>query len=255
MTGRVRGILFDLGGTLMTFVGDWEDVQQRGAADMAAFSVRHRVAVDEAALAETFLAARETGFERAARTHREMPCAETMRFALEATGAPAAAFRLISEAVRVYFAPEEAAWKAFPDAKPTLRHLASGSSDRTPAYRLGALSNATDDPLIQRLVNRLEFRPWLAPVWTSAALGHRKPLREPFDALLARWHLPPESVIVVGDRLNADILGAHNAGMRGVLITADEAPDNGQHRDTILPDATIDQISELPALLDAWQRL
>jgi putative hydrolase of the HAD superfamily len=250
--GQVRGIVFDLGGTLMTFVGDWVDVQQQGAAHMAAFFTRHRVAVDEPTLARSFLAARETAFERSACTNREVPCAEALRVALEAVGAPPAAFPLIPEALRVYFAPEEVGWQAFPDSRRTLRQLAGTSGDGVSARRLGALSNTTDDPLIQRLVNRLEFRPWLAPVWTSAALSYRKPLREPFDALLERWQLPPDSVIVVGDRLNADILGAHNAGMRGVLVTADEAPDNGQYRATIIPDATIGHIGELPALLDAW---
>jgi FMN phosphatase YigB (HAD superfamily) len=77
-------------------------------------------------------------------------------------------------------------------------------------------------------------------------------LREPFDLILSRWDLPPEAVIVVGDTLNADILGAHNAALRGVLITADEPSSNAEHRQTIMPDATIAALTELPGLLEAW---
>lgn len=251
MPTPVGGIIFDLGGTLMTFVGSWDAVQQQGAADMAAYFRRQRVTLDEPGLIVHFLAERRAGFERAAQTHREVTCAESLRSALHAVGAPAAAFERIPEAVRVYFAPEEAAWQALPDSRRVLRDLAiTGGRPGAAAHRLAALSNATDDPLIQRLVNRLGFRPWLAPVWSSAMLGQRKPQRESFLAIAQRWGLPPAALIVVGDRLNADILGAQNADMRGVLITADEAPDNDQHRDSIIPDAVIHTIGELPGLLE-----
>jgi putative hydrolase of the HAD superfamily len=171
-----------------------------------------------------------------------------LRVALDKIGGPNEASALIPQAARVYFGPEEAAWKAYPDAQPTLKRLSEQG------YRLGLLSNATDDPFIQRLVNRLELRPWLSPTFSSAGLRWRKPLREPFDLILSRWKLPPEEVIVVGDTLNADILGAHNAGMRGVLITADESPRNDAYRDAIVPDATIAKIGDLPGLLERWQR-
>lgn len=253
MDHAIRGILFDLGGTLMTFTSDWDEVQRRGAVQMAAFFRQRRIAVDEEQLVRFFLAERQAGFERATATQCEVLATQCLRIALEKIAAPAGAFDMISEAIRVYFAPEEAAWQAFPDAKDTLRRLAAiRASDGKPAYRMGALSNATDDAIIQRLVNRLGLRPWLSPVWTSAGLGLRKPRREVFEALLARWELPPESVVMVGDRLEIDILGAQQVGMRTVLITADDVPSNQLYRDTIIPDATIQCIGELPALLAAW---
>jgi hypothetical protein len=42
--------------------------------------------------------------------------------------------------------------------------------------------------------------------------------------------------------------------MRAVLITADDVPSNQLYRDAIVPDATIQRIGELPALLAAWSR-
>lgn len=244
---RIRGIIFDLGNTLMYFDGDWEDVIRRGAANMAAFFTRKRVKLDDAALAETFIAERQAGREVAYRTDREVTCTESLRAALEKVEAPPESFALVPEAVRVYFELEEAGWKAYPDAKATLKHLFQQG------FRLGLLSNATDDPFVQRLVNRLELRPWLSPTFSSADLGHRKPLREPFDLILSRWNLPPASVVMVGDTLDADILGAHNAGIQGVLITADESPGNDNHRQTIIPDAIVTTLSELPALIEGWQ--
>lgn len=243
----LRGIIFDLGSTLMYLNGDWDDVISRGVADMADFFARRRVRLDGAALGEAFLAERRNGREVALRTHQEVTCSASLRAALTRINAPPEAFGLLAEAVRVYFRAEEAAWTAYPDAKTVLKDLFQRG------YRLGLLSNATDDPFIQRLVNRLELRPWLAPTFSSAGLGWRKPLREPFDLILSRWRLPPEAVIMVGDTLSQDILGAHNAGMRGVLITADEPPSNAEHRQAIVPDATIAALRELPGLLKAWQ--
>jgi putative hydrolase of the HAD superfamily len=239
----VRGVIFDLGGTLMVLDADEADVVEWGAADMAAFFSRKRVKLDEAALVETFLAERRAGREAALRDHREVTCGESLRAALEKLGAPPEAFLLIEPAVRVYFELEEAAWTACPGARATLKRLSEQG------YRLGLLSNATDDPFIQRLVNRLELRPWLSPVFSSAGLGARKPRREPLDLVAARWGLPPETLVVVGDTLDADILGAHNAGMRGVLITAYESPRNPAHRGRIVPDAAIATLDELPPLL------
>jgi FMN phosphatase YigB (HAD superfamily) len=60
--------------------------------------------------------------------------------------------------------------------------------------------------------------------------------------------LPPEQIVVVGDTLNADILGAQNAGMTGVLAAMDEASSNNSHRH-IQPTAVIQSLSELPELI------
>jgi HAD superfamily hydrolase (TIGR01549 family) len=245
----VRGVIFDLGSTLMYFDGDWEDVINRGVADMLAFFKRRHVKLDEGALAESFIAERRAGREVAHRTRQEVTCGGSLRAALEEVDAPIEAFPLVPEAVRISFGPEEDAWKAYPDAQVTLKQLQGNG------LRLGLLSNATDDLFIQRLVNRLGLRAWLSPTFSSAGLGLRKPRREPFDLILSRWNLPPKSVIMIGDTLDADILGAHNAEMRGILITADESARNEKDRERIIPDATIPTLSELPSLIETWQQI
>ncbi len=244
----VRGVIFDLGDTLMYFDAPWDDaVSHAMSGEMAAFFTRKRIELDEAALAETFIAQRQAGRAVAERTNLEVTCGESLRAALEKIQAPTAAFRLIPEAVRTYFKYSEAAWKAYPDTHATLRHL------YRQGYRLGALSNATDDPNIQRIVNRLGLRPWLSPVFSSAGLKVRKPLRAPFDLILSRWGLPPGKVVMVGDTLDADVAGAHAAGMRAILITAGETKPNDEHQPPIIPDASMSALSQLPDLLERWK--
>ncbi len=245
MSDKVQAIIFDLGNTLMYFDGDFIPIAQQGAQDMAAFFSDKKIKVDKTALAETFLAHRLAAFESASISGLEVTCEQSLQAALEQLDVEPAAFNWVPEAVRRYFAPEEAAWTAYEGSKPALKQLHRH-------YRMGILSNATDDGLIQRLVNRLEFRPWLAPVLSSAELGLRKPRREAFEAVLSAWDLPPEAVVMVGDRLDADIQGAHNLGMRAILITTDEPDYNADLRTSIVPEATIAAIDELPAVLKQW---
>jgi HAD superfamily hydrolase (TIGR01509 family) len=149
-------------------------------------------------------------------------------------------------AIDAFFAYEESCWYADPDALPMLRELSDGG------LRSGMFSNATDDLFIQRLVDRFGFRRWLDPALSSAGTDIRKPDPAAFAPILAAWNLPPSSVVVVGDTLDADILGAQRAGMRSVWIRSrqdarQEGKDDGHadHPTDIVPDVAIRHLGEL----------
>ncbi|RME74505.1 MAG: HAD family hydrolase, partial [Chloroflexi bacterium] len=167
---------------------------------------------------------------------------QSLREALRKIGAPDTAEALLTPAIKIYFAPEEEKWVRYPDTEDTLKRLSAQG------YRMGLYSNATDDPFIQRLVNTRKLRPWLSPTFCSAQWGWRKPKPEPFLLIAQRWGLSPDEVVVVGDTLNADILGAQNAGMHSILVTMDEAPSNEDNRH-IRPSAVAGSLAELPDLL------
>jgi putative hydrolase of the HAD superfamily len=84
---------------------------------------------------------------------------------------------------------------------------------------------------------------------TSHAVGWQKPHRRIFERALEIAKTGPDSAVMVGDRLLADIWGAKRLGMRAVLrrtAATDQAPVN------VTPDAAIDDLTELPAVLSAW---
>ncbi len=94
--------------------------------------------------------------------------------------------------------------KLYPDVPEILPQLANH-------FRLALLSNADrDDPLIRKLMG-LGYR--FEVILTSEELGCYKPCRAIFDALLSKLELPAERVLLVGDSPQADIVGAHRAGM------------------------------------------
>ena len=248
----IRGVIFDLGHTLMGLDGTWAEMFERGALDLARFLAEHEPGVDGEALARAWLDRRADGFTRARETRREVTAEDSMRWFLGHFGIHDPTPDLLFGAIDAFFACEEARWFAYPEAIPMLRTLSSRG------LRLGMLSNATHDPLIQRLVDRLGFRPWLEPVLSSAGTGIRKPDPAAFTPILEAWALPPEAVVMVGDTLEADVLGAQWAGMRAIWFRSRE--DARQEGSTSLPeaqppavpDATITCLDELPTRLRAF---
>ena len=104
-------------------------------------------------------------------------------------------------------------WYLEADAIPTLKTL------REQGYRLGMISNTSDDKNVQQLVDRWELRPFFETIITSAGCGIRKPDERIFRLALDHFGVPPEQVAMVGDLLEADILGANQMGIYSIWIT------------------------------------
>jgi HAD superfamily hydrolase (TIGR01549 family) len=239
----IKGIIFDLGSTLIEFKGNWADVVRKGAEDTAEWFFKQRhVKVDQTALVEAILDERRAALEQAAETLQEARMAEVLCRALQRAEVSQRAEAMIELALRQFFAPEEAAHDPFPDAVDTLKTL------RAQGFKVGILSNAPDDALIQRMVNLFGLRPWASPVFSSAGVGWRKPSPQPFALIAKRWNLPPEQIAVVGDSLPADILGAKNAAMHSILAEMVTNPANEQHPH-IRPERRITTLAQVPLII------
>lgn len=240
---KIKGIIFDLGYTLIQFTGDWETVVRTGARAMSDwFLKKKRIGHDQTGLMEAFISEQAAGRVLAFQTQTEVLSADNLRRALRRIQAPARAMPLVPDALKIYFQAEEAAWQRYPEAIDTLKLL------KAQGYRLGLYSNASDDAFVQRIVNQEKLRPWLSPTFSSAGWGWRKPKAEPFNLIAQRWHLKPAEIVMVGDTLNADILGANNAGLASVLVTMNESPSNEDNRH-VQPTATIPSLATLPGII------
>ena len=248
----IQGVIFDLGHTLMGLDGTWSEMFEHGAQDLARFLVEHEPGIDAEAMTRTWLDRRGESFARARETGCEVTAEDSMRWSLDRFGISDPDPVLLFGAIDAFFAYEEAHWFAYTEAIPVLRTLSNRG------LRLGMISNATHDPLIQRLVDSLGFRPWLDPALSSASTGIRKPDPAAFTPILEAWTLSPSSVVMVGDTLDADILGAQRAGMPSVWIRSrGDARQEGNENRTdaqalAMPDATIERLDELPACLLAF---
>ena len=249
----IQGIIFDLGHTLMFLDSTWPEVFAQGVRDLAAFLEAKELGLDGEAFGQVLLERRSEGFRQAGQTQREVTAEASMRWTFARFGLTDPEPELVSSAVDAFFSYEDARWLAYPEAPAVLEALSSRG------LRLGMFSNATHDPFIQRLVDRLGFRMWLEPALSSAGTGIRKPDPVAFAPILDVWNLPPESVIVVGDTLEADILGAQRAGMRSIWLCSRQGArqeDTGVYRSSdpaaVVPEVTIGRLTELPACLETF---
>jgi putative hydrolase of the HAD superfamily len=241
----LRGVLCDLGATLIRPIGDDRATLARMRADLAAFLLGEGLALDAEAFSVAF-AARLDEFHRQ-RLHDwvEVTSAYVLRETLSALGQPPLPEETAARALKAYFAYSETRWELMPGAHETLAALAGRG------WRLGLISNASDEDNVRRLLDNFDLRRWFDPILISAAVGMRKPNPRIFEMALAAWGLPPEQAAMVGDTLGADVLGAQLAGLRSVWLAARaEAPANAAHRQTIQPDATIYDLRDLPGALE-----
>jgi HAD superfamily hydrolase (TIGR01662 family) len=235
----IKGIIFDLGNTLMYLDGEWEAVRRRGAQDLVDFLTAQGVDIDPTLFGEEYLSTRESLYARGKEEQIEYTAEYSLRASLAEYGHQDVDAALIEGALRAFFSFEEERWTEYPQAQSTLRHLSQEG------YRLALVSNATDDSLIQRLVDRFDFRKWFDIAVTSAGVGLRKPHPGIFQKVLSQWSFPATQVVMVGDTLGFDILGAHNSGLKGVLAAWDLYPDYDAGGDHVVPDATASSLSDL----------
>ncbi|MGH2498702.1 MAG: HAD family hydrolase [Candidatus Limnocylindria bacterium] len=87
-------------------------------------------------------------------------------------------------------------------------------------------------------------------VVSSHSVGWRKPHPAIFERALRLAGAQPGEAFHVGDSLRADVQGAQQLGIRAVWRRT-RAPDEAESR--ILPDATIDRLSELPGAVASWR--
>jgi ribonucleotide monophosphatase NagD (HAD superfamily) len=78
-----------------------------------------------------------------------------------------------------------------------------------------------------------------------------KPTAAYFEAALAELDSRPSEAVMVGDDVEADIGGAKQIGMRGVLVRTGKFRSEALEEADPQPDAVIGSIAELPAWIEA----
>ncbi len=101
----------------------------------------------------------------------------------------------------------------YPDVEPTLSMLSRDG------IAMGLISNAPADT--DRVVQALGLSKYLSTIVISGAVGYTKPNPEIFRIALRQASYDADQAAHVGDLFEADIVGARNAGVKGILIDRD----------------------------------
>ena len=240
----IAGVIFDLGSTLIHFDGDWVSVFEESLHALARQLTLDGVTFDLEAFHRTFRVQVESSQAMRQRDHQERTSESVLRQTFEGLGTPAPDDAVIARALAAMFAVSEVRWEPMPGLHPMLGDL------RSRGYRLGLISNASDVANVQRLLRMAKLEGVFDPELISAAEGVRKPDPSLFHRVLTAWGLPPEVVIMVGDTLGEDILGAQRSGLRSIWFTPDaDTAANRALEGSVRPDAQVADLLALPDLI------
>ena len=242
-TSRVRGVIFDLGSTLIHRTG--LELEREMCASLGAWAASEMGVRDPDALAGRLLAMRLEG-ERGGREDLvQRVAAATIAAALTAAGLDAddAALR---RAEAAFYRPEVRVSRLYPWAHESLDALVVMD------LRLGMISNTGSHRCIVDLTQAHDIFRYFDPLVTSAGFGRMKPHPDIFAHVLEAWALPAAEVVMVGDTLGADILGAERVGMRSILVDVEPNPDNPRFAERVRPTARVTSLRDIPDIVRGW---
>ncbi|RCW47297.1 putative hydrolase of the HAD superfamily [Halopolyspora algeriensis] len=146
--------------------------------------------------------------------------------------------RLSALAARYWDHPPDA---LYPDVLPALHELAG-------QYRLAIVANQR--ALVLEALRRDGIARYI-DVWAiSEIVGAEKPHPAVFRHALDEASVPAGRAVHVGNRLDTDVRGAQEAGLRTVWVLRGEAPPEPTDEQLAEPDTSIRTLAELPSALE-----
>ncbi len=229
----IEAVLFDWGGTLTP----WHTVDVRACW----LAVATLLAPDRAEeVAAALLAAEDAVWVRSRDEHRSATLAEVCALAdVTMTEAALAAF--------------QEHWEPHSLIDPEAPAVLAGLRER--GIRVGVLSNT----IWTRAHHEQIFaRDGVLDLFDGAVYSSEIPWTKPHPeaflaAMTATGVTDPARCVFVGDRLFDDVYGAQNVGMRAVHVPHSAIPANQIGHTVGQPDATVQRLSELLAVIDAWR--
>lgn len=244
--GAVRGVIFDLWGTLIhrawTSHAPPPEMEREFGVALSTFAreelgCRHPEALADAVL-KALRASAEVSGDEIERATREM-----IKEAFRVEGLPTDD-AILKRADAAFVRPDLENSRLYPGAHDALSAL------RELGFRLALVSNSPCHQLVVDIAARVGISPYFDPLVTSAGFGRRKPHPAILVHVAEQWRVPPEEIIVVGDTVATDVLGAARVGMRSVLVNVEPRPENAGLGRLAQPWAEITDLRQLPGLLD-----
>ena len=148
---------------------------------------------------------------------------------------------LLADQLSVLYPSERRArYKPFADVRPVLDRLKA-------EYRLGLVTNGPCDLQCAKL-DASGLRGYFEATAISREVGIKKPDPRIFAVAIRQLGVSAQESAFVGDTSKSDIAGALAAGMKAIWLNRDNDPAP----ESIVPDATIHSLSELPSTLTGF---
>jgi HAD superfamily hydrolase (TIGR01662 family) len=246
----IKAVFFDLGYTLIYFSGDFYKVILESYLVLADELIKQGCQIDRIEFACEFSQKMQNYYQQREQDFLERPVGQIVTEILKEHHQELPSENALTLAMQAMYLITEKNWLLEEDTHETLQNLLDQN------YQLGLISNASNAWDVNNLIDNHHLRNYFSTILISASEGIRKPNPKIFQIAADQMHVQLSNAVMVGDTLEADILGAHNAGMRGIWISRrKERPSPQETLDPrFLPDAEIHTLKELPALLSSWNK-
>ena len=242
--GAIRGVIFDLGSTLIRFNGDWPEILQESSRVLTEHLEQVGFNLDGMTFSETLSNEIMESYQARETDWIERTTASLLSRVMARYGYAEVSDEVKERAMIAFYAVSEGRWEPMVGVYDVLDELLSRN------LHLGLISNAGDEDNVHRLIDNAKLRSYFEPILISAAEGIRKPNPRLFETVLEAWDIPSHQAVMVGDNLGADILGAQHVGMHQIWLTAQaNTTQNQMHEGVIIPEVVADNITEVPALI------
>lgn len=218
---------------------DWDPVHEQADKALSLALHNHGIEMD----AKVFRSRLHEYYQQRDKDFYETTYHLVLRELLKELGHAEVAESVLRSALDALYVVTQENWQLESDAIETLERLKSQQ------YKLGIFSNAGDDKDVQDLIASFGIRNYFDFVLTSAACFYRKPHPRAFEIALAQWNATPAEAVMIGDSLNADIIGANELNITSIWITR-RAQFKDEDMRRIKPDFSLRKLSELPPTLD-----
>jgi HAD superfamily hydrolase (TIGR01549 family) len=234
-----RVVFFDLGDTLIYFDGDWTKVLQRSTKCLWKNLVAAGFPLNREQFSQDFSDRMRNYYVERNKSLVEYTSARVLQDCLMDMGFPEPEPDIIRNALKALYSVSQEFWNLEEDTLPTLDWLQEQD------FRLGLISNASDVDDVYALLEKFDLTDYFEHIIISADFGMRKPHPEIFLQGLRLFQVKPQDCLMVGDRLDMDILGANQVNMSSIWITRRSIHKGTDYRFDIKPDYEIYALPEI----------
>ena len=240
----IKLVLFDLGSTLVYFQGNWDRVVSEAIELMSREVIRMGYPVNQDRLIDEYSHALRKYYIERDIDNIEYSTTTLLDHTLISQYSLALSEIELMQALDVFYEHTGNHWILDHDAIPMLNTL------KEQGYQLGLISNASYSRDVRSQLDKNNLSTFFEQTLISAEVGFRKPHPMIFQKALKFFDVEPTQAVMVGDTLNADIIGSRRMGMKNIWIARwASAPSTHYRDDMIVPDLTIQRLSQIPLLL------
>lgn len=244
MRRQIRGVLLDLGDTLVRLDKPWEEVFEAEVRSLFTYLTDAGVRTDFPKFSVAFMRAFEEATSKASLYKIEIPMEEIIAKVVGKFGVQNPHQDFIQGAIEAYYRPEIQSWQLFPDTLDTLTCLEKNG------YLLGLISNARSDWQVNSILRKFDLARFFKIVLISASLRIRKPRADIFRKALDDLNLTAKETVFMGNSIDADVIGPRSVGIHTIHIRRQP-----EHDLIVNPEATVSSLNEAVKIVNSWAKI